>query len=174
MYGEKIRQKRKSLGMSQEYLAEKLDVSRQAVSKWEMNKSQPTMANLQELAQIFQVNLQYFTGGLKDKELQEEKGSSKPRLGLWSILYGAIGFVFFLLYYYAIMESVFHLKPNRSPWIFLSVYMALAVIAFPQAVVDLGEKLDDINYYAFSRLILPLVYIFAPFILVYYLLKKER
>ena len=170
MYGEKIKEKRQALGMSQEYLAEQLGISRQAVSKWEMNKSQPTMANLRELAKIFQVDLNYFVG---DKEESVTPGEEKKESIFWSLLQGAIGFVFFLLYYYAIMQSILNLKPNEMPWVILSIYLAMAVIAFPQAIADLGNKLDNLNYYAFSRLILPLVYIFAPLIVVYYLFKKD-
>ena len=35
--GERIQQLRKAAGLSQEQLAEQLDVSRQSVSKWELN-----------------------------------------------------------------------------------------------------------------------------------------
>lgn len=37
---ERLRQLRKNAGLSQEQLAEKLDISRQAVSKWEAGVSQ--------------------------------------------------------------------------------------------------------------------------------------
>ena len=37
--GERIQQLRKAAGLSQEQLAEQLDVSRQSVSKWELNLS---------------------------------------------------------------------------------------------------------------------------------------
>ena len=36
--GEKIREQRKQAGLSQEQLAERLNVSRQAITKWETNK----------------------------------------------------------------------------------------------------------------------------------------
>ena len=39
--GEKIQKLRKSCGLSQLQLAEQLDVSRQSVSKWELNESVP-------------------------------------------------------------------------------------------------------------------------------------
>lgn len=44
-YGERIRQGREKRGMTQEQLAESLDVSRQAVSKWEMDLSRPARRN---------------------------------------------------------------------------------------------------------------------------------
>lgn len=44
--GSNIRSKRKSLKLSQEYVAEALGVSRQAVSKWETNQSEPSTTNM--------------------------------------------------------------------------------------------------------------------------------
>ena len=47
MLGTAIRQAREEKGMSQERLAEELGVSRQAVSKWEIEQSVPTPRNLE-------------------------------------------------------------------------------------------------------------------------------
>lgn len=55
--GENIREKRKALKLSQEYIAEQLGVSRQAVSKWETGQTEPTAKNLVELAQLFGVTV---------------------------------------------------------------------------------------------------------------------
>ena len=41
MIGEKLSKLRKENGISQEELAEKLNISRQAISKWENNESLP-------------------------------------------------------------------------------------------------------------------------------------
>ena len=50
---EKIAGERKKQGWSQEELAERLGVSRQAVSKWESGASDPSTANLIALAKLF-------------------------------------------------------------------------------------------------------------------------
>lgn len=52
---EQIREARERLGMTQEALAERLDVSRQAVSKWEMGVSEPNPENLRALSQLLGV-----------------------------------------------------------------------------------------------------------------------
>ena len=44
--GEKIKERRKQAGLTQEQLAERLNVSRQAITKWETNKGIPDIANL--------------------------------------------------------------------------------------------------------------------------------
>lgn len=51
--GEKIRALRQNAGMSQEKVAELVGVSRQAVTKWEVNQSAPSTENLFKLAEIF-------------------------------------------------------------------------------------------------------------------------
>ena len=52
---EKITMLRKRSGWSQEELAEKLCVSRQAVSKWENGSSDPSTTNLIALASLFDI-----------------------------------------------------------------------------------------------------------------------
>lgn len=57
--GEKIQLLRKKQNWSQETLAEKLSVSRQAVSLWERDESQPELDKLLKLAKIFSVTTDY-------------------------------------------------------------------------------------------------------------------
>ena len=53
--GEVIRDQRTRCGMTQEFVAEQLGVSRQAVSKWESGASDPSTSNLLALAKLFDV-----------------------------------------------------------------------------------------------------------------------
>lgn len=70
MLSENIRNLRKQKGYSQEQLADKLNVVRQTVSKWEKGYSVPDADMLEELADIFDVSV----GDLLGKEiLTEEK-----------------------------------------------------------------------------------------------------
>ncbi len=55
--GEKIQHYRKQIGYSQEELGQKLMVSRQTVSLWEMDKTLPTVDNLLRLKEIFGVSV---------------------------------------------------------------------------------------------------------------------
>lgn len=55
--GEKIRDQRKKAGLSQEQLAEKLNVSRQAITKWETDKGIPDVANLIAISDEFGLSL---------------------------------------------------------------------------------------------------------------------
>lgn len=55
--GEKIQYYRKKIGFSQEELGKQLFVSRQTVSLWEMDKTMPTIDNLQRLSEIFETSV---------------------------------------------------------------------------------------------------------------------
>ncbi|MDR0435634.1 MAG: helix-turn-helix domain-containing protein [Propionibacteriaceae bacterium] len=55
--GQKLRQARVQAGFTQEELADKLCVSRQAVTKWESDRGTPDIANLQSIARLFDVNM---------------------------------------------------------------------------------------------------------------------
>lgn len=61
--GERIYELRKQNNMSQGDLADKLDVSRQTVSKWENNSSIPEVEKLIQLSEIFSVTTDYIIKG---------------------------------------------------------------------------------------------------------------
>lgn len=54
---ENIRYHRNRLNLSQEYVADQLGISRQAVSKWETGQTQPTAQNLADLAMLFDISI---------------------------------------------------------------------------------------------------------------------
>ena len=58
-FAEKLLQLRKREGYSQEELANKLDVSRQAISRWEMGTAIPDSMNLLHLSKLFGVSTDY-------------------------------------------------------------------------------------------------------------------
>lgn len=55
--GEKLKSARKCAGLTQEQLAEKLLVSRQAVTKWETDKGLPDIENLKQLSKLFHIGM---------------------------------------------------------------------------------------------------------------------
>lgn len=56
---EKILRLRKGMGLSQEELAERLNVSRQAVSRWEVGSAQPDAENVFQMSRVFGVTADY-------------------------------------------------------------------------------------------------------------------
>ena len=58
-FGEKLKSARKDAGLTQEQLAVKLMVSRQAITKWEADKGMPDLENLKSLSQLLGVSIDY-------------------------------------------------------------------------------------------------------------------
>ena len=77
--GQRIAQKRKELGLSQENLGEQLGVSRQAIYKWESDATLPEIEKLISLSRIFSVSVGWLLGEeeretvSEDRELTEEQ-----------------------------------------------------------------------------------------------------
>ena len=73
--GERIAEERKKKGMTQEDMAEKLNLSRQAISKWESGSSFPDTENLLKLSFLFSVSVDYLLKGemVEEKNGEEEK-----------------------------------------------------------------------------------------------------
>ena len=61
--GDRIVELRKSRGMSQGDLAEAMDVSRQAVSKWENELASPDTVKLIQLAEVLDTDVEYLATG---------------------------------------------------------------------------------------------------------------
>ena len=55
--GNKILSLRKEAKLSQEALAEKMNVTRQTISKWELNETSPDIKQAKELSRIFKISL---------------------------------------------------------------------------------------------------------------------
>ena len=61
--GEKIRSARKNAGLTQAQLAEKLFVSRQAITKWEAGKGMPDLENLRQLSSLLHISIDSLLDG---------------------------------------------------------------------------------------------------------------
>ena len=70
-FGDKLKQYRLKEGLSQEQLAEKIGVSRQAITKWETKRGLPDVENMIILAEIFKLTLDELV--LEEVKNQEEK-----------------------------------------------------------------------------------------------------
>ncbi len=65
MIGSKIAEARKKINLSQSQLAQRLFISSQAVGKWERGESMPDIITLNRLAEILEVDLNYFSESLE-------------------------------------------------------------------------------------------------------------
>ena len=62
MLGEKLMTLRKKSGYSQQELADRLKVSRQTISNWELNQGAPSIGKAKELADIYKISLDDLVG----------------------------------------------------------------------------------------------------------------
>ena len=95
--GENIKNRREELKLSQEYVADQLGITRQAVSKWETGQSEPTASNLIQLAEVFEISLSELTDpqrnvgeqSTSEKELHEKNPNPILRANLtkWAIIF---------------------------------------------------------------------------------------
>lgn len=127
--GERIREQRKARGMSQEMVAGRLGVSRQAVAKWESGQSAPSAENLHRLAELLDTT----AGGLLDSpavgsgaaeqayallraELEAERRRSRRRRNLLAIL--AVAGAYLVIY---LLGRIFGTAPGSyslAGWLF--------------------------------------------------------
>lgn len=108
-FGEKLILLRKSRGMSQEALAQELEVSRQAVSRWELSETMPEVKYVVALSKFFGVTTDYLlhdesVGGYaqtppaapvtqtgKETDLESKKKKYLTISGIVSVLLGLLG-----------------------------------------------------------------------------------
>lgn len=97
---EKILALRKQYGMSQEELAGKLNVSRQAILRWEMGTAQPDVSNILQLSKVFCVTTDYLLNDECEEEIRRtnkeiSKGVTKKTqqktIGILILLFGLLG-----------------------------------------------------------------------------------
>ena len=85
MLSEKIYTLRRKSGLSQEQLAEKIGVSRQAISKWEGGLSTPELDKLRALSEFFHVSIDELTseqGADASSNRAEQKVSPEHNQGV--------------------------------------------------------------------------------------------
>ena len=70
---DRIQSLRKSKGMSQEELADRIGVSRQAVSKWESEQATPDLEKVVIMSEIFEVTTDYLLKGIEPVKTDEHK-----------------------------------------------------------------------------------------------------
>ena len=78
--GQKLKEIRKRFGLSQESLAEIMNVSRQAITKWESDEGLPDVNNLQELSKVFNLTVDYllnYNNGLPALSMKRELDKEK-------------------------------------------------------------------------------------------------
>ena len=90
---EKIKKLRKDNNMTQEDLAEKLNVSRQTISKWETDVVIPDADNIVSICKLFNIT----TDELLDYKVESVQKKRQFIIDMGVLLFGIIGFIVFAI-----------------------------------------------------------------------------
>ena len=138
-FASNLQKLRKDANMSQEALAEKLDVTRQSVSKWESGATYPEMDKLIAICKIFKVDMDTLVNGdvnnkKEDKEKEETNINPKEVLSKFDIF----------------MKKVVTLFDNMSfkeiVGFIATVIVLIIIICFLRLPVELLENLIGDNF----------------------------
>lgn len=172
--GSNISNKRKSLKLSQEYVAEQVGVSRQAVSKWETHQSEPSTANLIKLAGLFDCDIkelvspEQYVREQKDVETQIESSQKNIKMQMAAVFGRVLTLIGFLGYIGAYADPASYQLPNWFLHIWWGVFFSIGLVLSFVASSDYfkrksgSKKLYGLICYLFS----------LSFFMRCYLLKK--
>lgn len=131
-FGENLQFLRKRAGMTQEELAEHLEVTRQSVSKWEGNSAYPEMAALLRLCELFGVGLDTLVRGDAQAALAEDSAGYDAHMDAFSkAVAGAVGLI---LLGVAVLALLAACDPSEAAGV-LGVCVLLGCIAVAAAVL---------------------------------------
>ena len=131
--GNNIKDKRKSLNISQEYVAEQLGVSRQAVSKWETNQSEPSTDNLIKLANVFDSDVNEMISPKRyseERKNTEKTVADKVQKNIKMQLSAIFGRIFLLIGFLGVMGAYqTNIDPLPNIW-WIGLFLIGVVLTF--------------------------------------------
>ncbi len=162
--GERIYELRRKNSMSQEDLAEKMNVSRQSISKWESSQSVPEVERIIQLSNIFNVSTDWILKGENSKKQTSQ--SNKNNLKSVQTVSTALNYTGFVI-------GTFILFEKQAVWaVAVPIVFSILSLAIYFAVYSDSENTDEkkqslntfikLNIFIFSFWIL----LFIPCIIV--------
>ena len=149
-FPEKLLTLRKANNLTQEQLAEKLDVSRQSISKWESGQATPELEKIVVMSAIFDVTTDYL---LKSSEIDDlsvkaemlEKQQQmmlvreqKQKQILWCAMYS---FVVYLIFFAVYLIGHFHFwEWVANPSLFFAGFLIATAIAIFMCIRELRKE----------------------------------
>lgn len=163
--GERLFELRKAKNLTQDDMAEKLNVTRQTVSKWETNQSTPDFDKIMPLCELFEIGVEELLTGKKPEEKQEQKEekvltrqevkerSAKIVSGSVFIYIAAVAFV-------AIAVAVQHTNPIIASAVFLLLigWATARIIRNYMSIPKFEKTKAEKRQYAIQRQINGIIY----------------
>ena len=182
--GEKIYELRKNKGVSQETLAYDLNVSRQAVSKWETDQSIPDLDKIKSLSEYFNVSIDYLVNNIiqeqiiendiiKSEEVKDLDKTNKLKRIARIMLMTVIAFNIVILFNFIILTLLQNVFIGRMSIIKFNEFFVYPHIAFIQTLLYKGaiivfsfyllNKLKFNNNIVIDKVIFIIIYYSASF-----------
>lgn len=120
---------RKKQGLSQLKLAEMMNVSRQAISRWETDIAVPSAENLKYLGNLYNVSLDYLFNNDVDEMEENEKAPEEIAEGIAEIS----------------NNGKKHSKKRKTKWVIILCFVLLAVAIYIFVRVGAGSKTTRIK-----------------------------
>lgn len=137
---EKIKQARLKLGLTQEDVADKLDISRQTLSNWETGKTLPDIANVMKMSDLYNISLDELLKGdvkMKKKIFDEQKYVATMKR-VFNYIVGLLFIVAVFNFIAIVVKGNFKdFVDGATPW----VVMGIAIIAFASYI---GAREDSL------------------------------
>ena len=160
--GERIKELRNKHGLSQEQLADKLNVSRQAVQKWESNINEPNIETLKCIACYFKVDYEYLLNGKAvERDLKEAneadthltlKENDNKNLVLYYILLVISVLLLIICFIWALIDKRTHPTLGEGFYVWyipfyssdaeLIVFQLLNIVGFVGIIISLLKILN--------------------------------
>lgn len=137
---DRIHNLRKMKNISQEELADKLGVSRQAVSKWESEQSTPDMEKIIILSEYFEVTTDYLLKGIESDE-REKESESEIDANIFTLIVTALNFI-------GILIACFVIYGEHNP---ISIVVGLFFFIFSGVIFGFGQIKSNKNVVAAKR-----------------------
>ena len=146
--GEMIKEIRKNAGLSQEQFAEKLAISRQAVSKWERGVALPDIENIMYISDLFNVSLDTIVKGdekMTRKIISDSKNAKFMNKAFIGIIVVTTAIIAFILGFGGIVFAVFDLKAIAIITIFPLAYQFIIYGKFSITAFSVFTKTEKEN-----------------------------
>ena len=123
---DRIQTLRKNCGLSQEELADRIGVSRQAVSKWESEQSTPDIDKIILLSDCFDVTTDYLLKGI---EPTDDAAKNEADARIFSIVATALNFI-------GLVSAIMIWKEEQTP---ISVAVGFIIMAIGCMIFTIGQ-----------------------------------
>ena len=146
--GDYIKNKRKELNLTQGELALKLDVSHQAVSRWEKGDNLPDVIKLSELASLFNITIDEIINNPNESN-DTQKIDKQSSLSFYKYVNGAFSSIALILYYILLLATLTLWIPVLAQYIIILGISFIYII--PYAMTS-NKTIDDFKQVRYSIL----------------------